>query len=398
MSSAETTTTEPTPGRAFAPLIPGLILAGIVLLGAGLTLRARGTPVVELRKILDNGNPAARAKPLADFQGDLKKKEDLAADPEVALELLARIDRTLTLSLPAEKQFANDLLELKRDAADAERQMLLPDREYLGELFATLPCTMLPVGLPLLNQLATNEIAAEADYRTTLRRAALTALGTLGESVERCERLSEEGVQELAGILNSVRSTPRINAGSKAGVEYLQRLVTKQPDMLGVDKTVLACAQDKDPVLRRGAAFCARHWPGTPEQNAAVEAMLRTLLDDQGAGPGPKENKPGFSIRSQAALSLAWRASAKTPLPKLVELLDPAFLSASLGEGSEPLAVDLASAALTATTRLALQRKKVPTLDLAPLKGAVEKLSREAKNPNVQALAEVARAALEQAP
>jgi hypothetical protein len=271
--------------------------------------------------------------------------------------------------------------------------MLLADREYTQELLTTLPCTMLPVGLPILCELAANEAAAEESYRTQLQRLALGALGTLGESVERWTALPPDSGKELASYLAGAKETPGVAAGTGAAVAYLTNLSRSSPDMLGVDRVIAKCAKASDPILRRGAAFCARHWPGTPAQNEVVENALLQLLTDEGTGPGPKENKPGFSIRSQAVLSLAWRGSQKVPLDRLVELLNSKFLETELGEGNEALAVDLTTAALTATSHLA--SKKVPGLDLSSLREPVEKLAKEAKNPTVQSLAETIRVTLE---
>ncbi len=412
------TMAEPSPGRILWPLVPGLLFVVLVIVALVLGWQSPPHPLDELRTALAQTNATARQAALATLQGKMRKDVDTALNPDIALEMLGRLDRLVRVSTPREETFFARLPGLSTADADRERSLLLGDRDYLQELLTTLSCSMLPVGLPLLRELTESQPAIEPLALAYRRRPALNALAVLGESLQRWDKLPASHSDAYITYLSEEPATGQLAEGVQAALRYLQALRSGQPDLLGLDATLAKCASDPDPVLREGAAFCSRYWTGTSAQNQAIDAMLLKLTEDDGAGeelrttlqirPGPEkgpravEASPGFLVRGHAVIALAWRGSPRLPLDDLKALLDLNHLKAMLlvenSEGqripNQARVLDVLQGALQATVQL---RQKDPMRDLSSLRPVIAKLAAHPSRA-VQQPAEMVRAALEEKP
>ena len=97
-----------------------------------------------------------------------------------------------------------------------------PDRNLIIYLGASLGNCMVPIGAPLLKQLAVQQTGLEPEALAERRRRALFALATLGENLKRFYKLSDEekdAVQEqLASAQKSGHSAP-----ARAALDYLRK-------------------------------------------------------------------------------------------------------------------------------------------------------------------------------
>lgn len=407
---------DPSPGRVLWPLVPGLVF--VALIGTVLATRWQAplTPVEEARAALDETNPGTRAQLLAALQKKLRNDENVAMDPDLALEVLGRLDRLDGRWTPREEALARRLPGLSPEAAERERAVLAGDRDYYADLVATLSASLVPVGLPLLRELAEGQPAIEPVALAHRRRGAVNGLATLGESLQRWRKLPPDDLEALARFLVNETGSGRVGEGLRAAAGYLGSLRAGRPDLAGLERTIAACAADKDPVLREGAAYCARYWSGTAAQDEAIDKTLLALLDDDGRGQelralrptGGKEPRdgardveaqPGFLVRAHAATALAWRGSPNVQVDRLRDLLDVEHLKAMLvvetadgkRQPNEPRILDLVQGALQATVQL---HQKSPRTDISSLRAAVERLASH-RLPAVRQPAAAAKAALE---
>lgn len=408
---------DPVPARILWPLVPGLLLAMLFLGVISLRWQPEKLPLEELRTILDNPNIGARSKALVAFQTRLRTDPETAIIPELATELLRRIDVLVTTSTAREEALFRRFPTLGAASRERELTILLGDRDYLHELIATLPYTIPPVGLPILRELAESKPDIDPVALAYRRRAALRALALLGEGVQRWQQIPPGDLNLVLDYLARAPGQGRVAQGHQEALQYLQSARAGHPDLLGLEKTLALCSTEKDPVLRENAAFCSRYWIGTAEQNAVIEGFLLKLLSDPGEGeelrtqlqiqpaqpdvkPGPRpvQAQPGFLVRSQATLALAWRGSEKVPLEGLNQLLDldhlKAMLLVELPDGkrqpNEPQILDLLVGTLDSVVQ---HHKTLPGRDLAALLPALEKLISHPSTA-IQQPAAIARAAL----
>jgi hypothetical protein len=406
-------------------LVPALIVGGLVavliLVPPALNWVSRlitgknwseSRSAEQFLRSLDDPNLDVRWQAASDLAQVLLRDDRLASDPEFALELAGRLEKSRTASAAAEADLASRLATLAPEDAQRQRKTLQGDRDYILYLGACLGNFMLPVGAPALNELAAQERGMEPQALAQRRRQAVWALANLGENLKRFDRLSAE---RQAAVLAGLENAEAGSSGtlSRTTAEYLQRRQQGKAGALGVDKALIRCSEADDPALREMAAFAMNFWRGTATEDAAMEKALVTLSHDDGRGeaeltealqenPGPTRaviKRPGFRVQANATVALARRGSPQVRLDLLRQLLDPealrqVFVVQDRHSRREQPAEDLVATtlvnALKAVAELHQQR---PEMSLSELRPLVDRLAAD-PNPSIQAEARQAQLAL----
>src|SRR4051812_21267062 len=188
-------------------LVPGLIVGLIVclLLGVNWLFSGARSPEAFLRRLADP-NPEVRWRAASDLSQTLLRDPRLAADAGFALQLAERLQDAVAAAEPAERSFvdryarppAPERLKEWRQERQQERNRLEPDRNYIQFLCACLGNCTVPVGAPLLEDLAVRDTGAERAGLALRRRRAVWALANLGENLSRMR--AEEQERALAGL------------------------------------------------------------------------------------------------------------------------------------------------------------------------------------------------------
>lgn len=405
--------------RLFA--IPALIVGGLVLLLiVGQPLLGRfskyflgrtwggGSPEQFLRD-LDSGNKEIRGRAANDLVQVLLRDDNLASDSAFALQLNQRLRRTLDSSAPFEKTHAEHFGRLSPTEEESETAKLYPDRDYILLLTQCLGHFMVPVGAPLLEELAMQQSGLDPRALAARQRQALWALANLGENVKRFDKLSAE--QQDAVLVQLESAGGEQAKTDKQALDYLKSRRAGKPTALGMDRVIQTCADVEDPSLRELAAFAANFWSGTDKENAVIEKTLLRLCDDPGKGEDElakleDENteqgsrklvkKPGFRVQVNAAIALA-RHGWKVRLTLLQTLLDEDELrtifvvQTKKGGAERPDQGAVVETMLNALKAVAELRRKNPQLDLSRLQPNLDKL---AHNPNQSVQSEAGRVVL----
>src|SRR5262245_47428787 len=146
-------------------LVPGTIV-GVIVIGFLLFVWVFGgprTPKQFLEK-LDDSNEDVRWRTAMDLAQTLLRDEELAADAEFALQIAGRLENAVAANEAAEKRLEERLKNLKdRDSLAAEWKKIQTEgdwktiqarRDYILYLTACAGAFTVPVGVPLLEQLA----------------------------------------------------------------------------------------------------------------------------------------------------------------------------------------------------------------------------------------------------
>jgi hypothetical protein len=280
----------PPSGRFIAQLflVPGLIVAGAVIVLLGFTWLAGGqrTPDAFLRD-LDSGNSDIRWRTASDLAQVLKRDDQLAADPNFGLELAARLRRALD-DLGRSETVPNDTTS--GETAARERKEAMARRGYIQYLTASLGNLLTPVGAPILADLAKKSPSRDPKTDALLRRQAVWALASLGDNLGRFSKLPEDKQSQARERLSeSANGTDAVTANwARRSLAYLNK-----SGPLGAIDGLAACALADDPFLRKQTAHALSFWTGTDEENKRAEATLLMLAKDDGHGTiieVPKEN------------------------------------------------------------------------------------------------------------
>jgi hypothetical protein len=260
-------------------LVPGLIVAGAVVILLGFSWLAGGprTPEAFLRD-LQSSNPDVRWRTASDLAQVLKRDDRLATDPQFGLQLAVTLQQTVADTAAAERATR------MTSEPGAERKAAQARRSYLQYLSACVGNLALPVGAPVLCDMARKSASTDPKTDALLRRQAVWALASLGDNLQRCRNLLPE---RRAAIIGELRhEANRLNGEpaewAKESADYLENGPNGRP--LGVIATLAECAKSDDPFLRRVTALALTFWEGTPEENKQAEATLVKLARDAGQG------------------------------------------------------------------------------------------------------------------
>jgi hypothetical protein len=418
-------TVTPPSGSMFFRLfgVPALIVGGLVLLMiVGQPLIGKFSKYVlgrtwgsaspeQFLRDLDNSNKEVRWRAANDLAQVLLRDDNLASDCDFALKLNQRLRRTLDSSAPFEKIHAENYAKLSPDDETRELAKLEPDRDYILLLTQCLGHFMVPVGAPILEELAVQQSGLDGRALHARRGSALWALAKLGENLGRFDSLPAEQKQAVLSQLEAAAGVEEQAVAAKAAFDYLKRRQEGQPSAMGVDRVLSRCADNEDPFLRKLSALVATFWSGTAAEDARMEKTLLRLCDDPGKSEEElakleAENveqqtrsivkKPGFRVQVQAALSLA-RHGWKVRLSLLQTMLDEdelrsIFVVQSKKSGTEqPDQAMVVETMLNALKAVAELHRKDPQRDLSRLRPNIDKL---AHNPNPALQTEAGRVVL----
>jgi hypothetical protein len=369
-------------------LVPGLIVvvALVWLLGFSWLFGSPGDPAKLLAR-LDNTNVEVRWRAASDLAQVLLRDDHLASDPKFALDLAAR----LAAALQVDRLAANTSPALTGDDAKAREA----ERNYIVYLSACLGNFAVPVGVPLLCDLATRTDGADAETLRLRHRQAVWALANLGENLKRFDRLTPERRAQVLAQLDEESQVPG-ERGSQAqlALGYLRDLPARRA--LGVDVALAKCATDADPFVRELAAFALNFWEGDAEENALMERTLVRLMHDDGHGGEDGSGRGGLTIRYNAVVALARRGSDQVRLDLLRDMLDDEqqlqLFRTKLQDGRDvPDQAAARTATVNALKAVADLHRRRPERDLSSLHDAIDAL---AKNPNPVLKAEAERTRL----
>lgn len=407
---------EPPSGKLLAQLflVPGLIVAGVVVLLLFFNWLVSGprNPESFLRK-LDDANSEVRWRSAADLSQVLLRDDRLASDPAFALALAQRLDRARAGSAEVEAAFAERAGKLSPEEFRKEQAKLEQERNYINYLSACLGNFMVPVGAPLLEQLATQDKGLEPKALATRRRDAMWALAKLGDNLRRFDKLPSAQQEAILAALGDVQSLPREQAAwADAARKCLQTRLDGRPDLMGMATVLELCSTADDPYLREITGFASNFWKGDAPAEARIEEMLVRLSHDSGQGEDmlaawAAEEKPdsqavtkapGLKVRMNATVALARRGSSKVRLDLLQEMLDETRLREAFviraKDGTETPDEATIDETLQQTLKtVADLRRKRPDLAMPGIQAAVDRLA-DHPNAAVRSAAKEAQLAL----
>jgi hypothetical protein len=264
-------------------LVPGLIVAGAVTVLLGFSWLAGGsrTPDQILNNI-DSANADIRWRAANDLAQVLKRDDKLAADPVFGLRLTERLQKAVDEMERLEKVRAGLAKTATAKEIDGANKDLIAQRNYVGYLCACLGNLSVPVGAPLLIDLARNGRGADDQVRVLVRRRAVWALANLGDGQKRYQKLSDEQKAEVRRQLEGITSSgdDRTRAWADAALKWIDT-----GKSLGVVSALSDCAkEDRDIFLREQVAFALNFWRGDADEEKLAEQTLLLLARDSGRG------------------------------------------------------------------------------------------------------------------
>jgi hypothetical protein len=391
-------------------LVPFLIVTLVVCFLITINWLVGGTrsPKDFLDK-LDSANPEVRWRGAEELAQYLQREESLAANPSFALELCERLESAVKELTSQEK----DLVEFKKQSPDSsslERRTktFQQTENYVLYLSSCVASSIIPVGAPLLGDMAANTGGVDPESSAQRRRWAMWNLAKLGDNVLRFDTLKPEQQDTILSALAEQATNPMSSfaAWAERARMYFRGPQNHSLQALGLEKDFAQAAVDPDAFLRQLTALALSFWLGTPQENERVEELLLRLAHDDGHGEDAIRKTeaeaaadkaitktPGLRTRFNAVLALAHRGSAKVRLGVLQQMLDePSLRENFLIEGKggartpdEPMIQQTIEAALQALVRL---HDRQPTLDLSSFTPALDTL---AKNGNIAIRTEAVR-------
>jgi hypothetical protein len=381
-------------------LVPGLIVGLIVclLLLANWFLSSPQTPEAFLKR-LDDPNIEVRWRAASDLAQVLPRNDKLAANPELALELAERLQQAVRDGMSDEQALAARLPKLTPAEAEVERLKLRPRRDFISYLTLSLGGFMIPVGVPVLRQIAEDDTRPdrmECLPHALRRRQAVTALTGLSLQLQRFDKLSGLDKTEASLQLETLGEKNEHADWVRQASEHLRRRAKGQGDALGVDVTLERCSRAEDPWLRELTALALSFWHGTAEENERMEATLERLLHDDGRGLDREadyfgvdpegatyiEKNPGFLVRVNAALALARRGSRKAETALGLyrtcldeKELDQILLTQEKNGPTHPSKGKIGKILSATLDALAQLHRQQPSLDLSSLRPSIDQLA-----------------------
>jgi hypothetical protein len=355
-----------------------------------------GTPsAAEFLKRLDDPNAEVRWRAAADLgQVLLRPNNGLSTDPDFALKLADRLAKAHANSAQAEKAFAGRVAGLSKDDAERERKKLEGERNYVHYLSACVGNFVVPVGAPVLQELAAQDADLEPKALYEQRAAAILALAVLGEKCKGFDDLTPVEQDNILARLEEAAERREHAEWAEQARDYLKARQAKRSVTMGVDKTLIRCADAPQPYLRELTALALNFWSGTDAENERIEEALEKLSNDPGAGEEEQRQlvgdnpegttaftKPlGRQVCYNATNALARRGSTRTRTGVLEEMLDEGklrdtFRLRNKNGTDEPDNAAAVQTVLVALKAVAEMHRRNPKLVNDALREAVNKLT-----------------------
>ncbi len=191
--------------------------------------RRRRSPKDFLDK-LDSANPEVRWRGAEELAQYLQREESLAANPVFALELCERL-QSATKELASQEKELAEFKKQQPDTASLERRTkaFQQTENYVLYLSSCVASSIIPVGAPLLGEMAANSGGADAQATAQRRRWAMWNLGKLGDNVSRFDTLKPEQQEAIITALTEQAANPsssRAPLAEKAGITNAARKPT----------------------------------------------------------------------------------------------------------------------------------------------------------------------------
>lgn len=355
-------------------------------------------------KTLQSANPEDRWRAASDLSQVLKRDEILASNATFGLELAEMLRQTLRDNELAESDLARRPPPPKAPDADptadplkTPKHPLQDERAFIEFLIACMGNFSIPVGVPILNDIAQKTDGADAATVALRRQLAVWALANVADNLKRFDKLSLERRVEVLSTLDEEAEADSIarREWARASLNFLKTRADQKPQALGVDAALAECAKSDDPSLRKFVALALTFWEGTPAENQGMEETLLRLAKDDGHGaPSEESSVRGREIRYQAAEALARRGSPKASaiVPILTEMLDEDLQARTfqtrLKNGRLVADGTMVRSVLTGALKsIAELKSRDPNVDLSPLVPTLEKLAKS-DNPVLRTEAE----------
>jgi hypothetical protein len=187
----------------------------------------------------------------------------------------------------AQKSYAARASNASEEERNREFQALKDRRKDIQFLSPCLGNLIIPVGAPLLCDIARRDQGTDEKSLALLRRQAVWALGNLGENLKRCDKLPPGRRQAIVAALEAAETTAPVDTRKWASetVDYLRGAQEGKPHTsLGVIAALAECAKAEDPFLREMVAHALNFWDGDSKENALAEKTLVMLAGDKGQG------------------------------------------------------------------------------------------------------------------
>ncbi len=401
---------QPPSGRHIVQMfiVPGLIVSSIVGVLMLFTWMFGGprTPEEWLDRLKDP-NPEVRWRAAADLAQVLLRDKELSANADFALELAILLDDALHDSVPEEKVLADRLGKITEEKerkqewqkikgeggwskVEAQRNRVI----YLGSCLGSFT---VPVGVPLLKQMAEQEAGIERRGLARQRWRAVLALANLGQRLSNDHAALPDLRKDLIeSQLEKASVDARFSKWAGPALQNMKNRRTGHPDMMGLDVTFekITDFRASDPFLRVYVAGALHFWSGTDAENQRVEQTLLRLTYDPGTGTDllldvatedsegsrPIAETVAIEVRFMADRALAYRGSKKVRLDMLADLLDESYLREHLKvrDRADKEQIDARAVAQTIIDALAaigVLHDKRPEMELSSVRPAIDMLA-----------------------
>jgi hypothetical protein len=262
-------------------LVPGLIVAGLLLVVGGLSWLSGAGGAGNKKDYLANlrsANPDIRWRTASDLAQVLRRDEKLASDVDFGLDLTDIFRQALDDLRRFEREAAEPVTDPSGDTAQKltkARQKFLSQRSYVQYLGNCLGNMRTPVGEAALANVAMNPGLSDEKSAALLRRQAVWSLAALGHNVQELQRAS---AGQKAVVLEQLDRAP-VSADARRASDSLRG----QGRSAGIG-ALLECAEADDPFLRKLTAHALTFWSGTPAEEKRIEDALLRLARDDGHG------------------------------------------------------------------------------------------------------------------
>lgn len=279
---------QPPSGRHLVQMfvVPGAIVGGVVMLGLvcsgafsylfgfGQAQTAQG-----YIQRLEDANTDVRWRAANDLVQVLKRDNDLACDPALALKLCDVLTRELDGIADDEKRFLERAAKMSPEETKKAQVQLKSRRDYSRFLAACLASMTIPAGVEPLKQMATmtgNDAKAVAQTR----RQAVWMLANLADNLNRWQSLPAARRESVLAALRAEAA----GTGTRATTAATTADYIEGKKDIGVIAALAKCADADDPDLRKYTAYALALWEGSKAENELADQTLLKLSRDDGHG------------------------------------------------------------------------------------------------------------------